>query len=149
MPVYLNGNIRRTAPKIKKTARNIRTAFKDGLILPLASGFRLLLAANTGLFIVLTLANLGDNACAGALTLEPLESAFQRLVFVYMNLRHLFSLPSHISPETTPLPRPAPCYSGWRPCPYYTAFRRVRQQVFGLVKMFLQFPLRSGKQISD
>ena len=80
------------------------TAFGES-IFPLPSGFRLLLALHTGLFIVLTLPNLGQNARARALTLKPLESAFQRFVLVDMNLRHLFSLPSHISPETTPSSR--------------------------------------------
>ena len=69
-----------------------------GSILPLPSGFGLLLAANTGLFIMFTLAYLSQNAGTSALPLEALESAIQRLVFVHMNFRHLFSLPSHISP---------------------------------------------------
>ena len=48
------------------------------------------------------LTNLSQYAGTGTLTLEALQSAFQRFVLVDMNLRHLFSLPSLISPETTP-----------------------------------------------
>ena len=54
---------------------------------------------------MLALTNLSQDARARALTLKPLESALQRFVLVDMNLRHLFSLPSHISPETTPVKR--------------------------------------------
>lgn len=47
---------------------------------------------------MLTLTNFSQNARARTLTLKTLQSTLQRLVFVDMNLRHLFSLPSHISP---------------------------------------------------
>ena len=77
-------------------------------ILPLPSGFRLLLALYAGLFIMFALTNFCQDASAGALTLKTLQRAFQRFVLVYMNLRHLFSLPSLISPETTPLARCSP-----------------------------------------
>ena len=61
-----------------------------GSILPLASGFRLLLALYTGFFVMFALTNLGQDARARALALKTLESAFQGFVFVDMNLRHCF-----------------------------------------------------------
>ena len=77
-------------------------------VLALTSGFRLLLALYAGLFIMFALTNFCQDARAGTLTLETLERAFQRFVLVDMNLRHLFSLPSLISPETTPHIRCSP-----------------------------------------
>ncbi len=47
---------------------------------------------------MLALANLLQNTAAGALTLEPLQSAFQRLIITNTNLGHLLSLLSLISP---------------------------------------------------
>ena len=93
--------------KQKKTVREIipDDLIGDGSILPLASGFRLLLALYAGLFVMFALTNFSQHPSPRTLTLKPLESAFQRLVFVDMNLRHLFSLPSRISPETAPFPR--------------------------------------------
>ena len=44
------------------------------------------------------LANLCQHARTGTLTLETLQSAFQRFVFLDSNLRHLLSLPSPLSP---------------------------------------------------
>lgn len=80
---------------LEKPPGHYRTAFqKKESILPLASGFRLLLALHAGLFIMFALTNLGQNASTGALALKTLQSAFQRFVLVDMNLRHLFSLPS-------------------------------------------------------
>ena len=74
-------------------------------ILPLTGGFSLLLAFHAGLFVMFALTDFGQHTSARTLTLKTLEGAFQRLVLVNMNLRHLFSLPSLISPETTPLAR--------------------------------------------
>ena len=83
-------------------------SFVLALVAALPSGFRLLLALYAGLFIMFALTNFCQDARAGALTLETLERAFQRFVLVDMNLRHLFSLPSLISPETTPSARCSP-----------------------------------------
>ncbi len=72
------------------------------LIAALTSGFRLLLALYAGLLIMFTLTHLGHDAGTGALTLETLESAFKRFVFLHAYFRHLFSLPSPISPGRSP-----------------------------------------------
>ena len=66
------------------------------LILTLAGRFSLLLALDAGLFIMLALANLGQHS--RALPLEALQRAFQRLVLLDPDLRHLVSLPSPLSP---------------------------------------------------
>jgi len=86
----------------KKAPSNAQSFFLPRLIAALTCGFRLLLALYAGLFIMLTLTNLGHNAGARALTLETLEGAFQRLVFLDAYFRHLFSLPSPISPWLSP-----------------------------------------------
>ena len=76
--------------------------FFFGSVAALPSGFRLLLALYAGLLIMLTLTNLGHDAGAGALALETLQSAFQGFVFLDTYFRHLFYLPSPISPWHTP-----------------------------------------------
>ena len=55
--------------------------FAFSSILALAGGFGLLLALHTGLLVVLTTTDLGEDATAGALALPSLESAFQGFVF--------------------------------------------------------------------
>ena len=75
---------------------------KGKLILALTGSFGFLLALYAGLLIMLTLANLSHNARARALALETLESALQGFVFLDSYFRHLFSLPSPISPWQSP-----------------------------------------------
>ena len=65
-------------------------------ILALAGGFGLLLALHTGLLVVLTTTDLGEDATAGALALPTLESAFQGFVFSDSDF-HFFPSP----PEPT------------------------------------------------
>ena len=67
-------------------------------ILALAGGLCFLLALHAGLFVMLALANLLDDAAAGTLALKPLQSAFQGLTVTNTDLGHLFSLLSLISP---------------------------------------------------
>ena len=111
--------------------------FQEGSILPLASGFRLLLALYAGLFVMFALTNLGQNTSTRALPLKTLKSAFQRLVFVDMNFRHLFSLPSRISPaNNTVFTAGRRHYGGWRPCSYYNAIGPSRQQIFERFRAF-------------
>ena len=50
-------------------------------IFTLPCSFRFLLALHAGLFIMLTPANLRQNAGAGAFALKPFESTLKRLVF--------------------------------------------------------------------
>ncbi len=59
-----------------------------------ASGFLLLFTLDAGLFIMLTLADLRQDAGARAFALETLQSAFQGLVFAHTNFRHTISPPS-------------------------------------------------------
>jgi len=46
---------------------------------------------------MLSLANLGDNACLSAATLETLQCAIDGFAFLDMNLRHLYFPPSEVS----------------------------------------------------
>ena len=66
------------------------------LILTLAGCFSLILALHAGLLVMLTLTDLSQHA--RALPLKALQSAFQRLVLLDPDLRHLVSLPSPLSP---------------------------------------------------
>lgn len=59
------------------------------LVLALACGFGFLLALHAGLFIMLALADLCQYTGAGALPFETLQGAFQRLVFLDSNFRHV------------------------------------------------------------
>ena len=116
------------------------------LILPLAGSFSLLLALHAGLFVVFTLANFSQHTSTCALTLKTLQSRLQRFVFVDMDFRHLFSLPSHISPGYDAVRAAStPIMGEWRPCVYYNAFCFVRQQLFHELFLFLQFVKKSGK----
>ena len=63
------------------------------LVTVLASGLRLLAALDTGALIMLSAADLRQNAGLGTAALETLERAVQRFIFLYMDFRHLFSLP--------------------------------------------------------
>ena len=64
------------------------------LIAVLARGLGLLAALDTGAFIALSLAHLGQNACLGAASLETLQSAVQGLAFLDVNFRLLYFPPS-------------------------------------------------------
>jgi hypothetical protein len=66
-------------------------------LLVLTSGLRLLATLHAGAFIMLSLANLGDNACLSAATLETLQCAIDGFAFLDMNLRHLYFPPSETS----------------------------------------------------
>jgi len=59
-----------------------------------ASGFLFLFTLDAGLLIVLALADLRQNAGAGAFTLKPLQCALQRFVFAHTNFRHSLTPPS-------------------------------------------------------
>ena len=48
---------------------------------------------DAGAFVMLSAANLRQDAGLGTATLETLQGAVQRLVFLDMNFRHLSSLP--------------------------------------------------------
>ena len=60
------------------------------LVLSLACCFRLLLALNAGLLVVLTLAKIGQDVRPCALTLEAAESTVQRLALFYLDFCHDF-----------------------------------------------------------
>ena len=60
------------------------------LVLSLACCFRLLLALNAGLLVVLTLAKIGQDVRPCALTLEATESTVQRLALFYLDFCHDF-----------------------------------------------------------
>ena len=57
---------------------------------------------------MLSLANLGDNACLSAATLETLQCAVDGFAFLDMNLRHLYFPPSGAAGR--PLPRKGHSY---------------------------------------
>ena len=59
-------------------------------ILALAGSLCLLLALHAGLFVMLALTHLLQNAAAGALALEPLQSALQRFVLTKTYLGHCY-----------------------------------------------------------
>ena len=61
-------------------------------ILALSGGFCLLLALYAGLFVMLTSADLCEDAAASALSLPSLESAFQGFVFTDSDF-HFFPSP--------------------------------------------------------
>ena len=63
------------------------------LSLVLTGSFRLLITLQAGADVMLALLNFSDDALLGAATLKATQSAFQRLVFLNANFRHLFSLP--------------------------------------------------------
>ena len=54
----------------------------------LASGLGLFTALNAGALVVLTLANLGQNARLGATALKALECVLQGLAVLHMDFRH-------------------------------------------------------------
>ena len=75
-------------------------SFKLSLIetlLVLASSLRLLATLHAGALIMLSLADLGDDASLGAATLETLQSAVDGLAVLNMDLRHLYFPPSEVS----------------------------------------------------
>jgi hypothetical protein len=63
------------------------------LVAVLASSLRLLAALDTGALVMLSAADLSQNAGLGTAALETLERAVQRFIFLDMDFRHLFSLP--------------------------------------------------------
>ena len=63
------------------------------LVLALPCRLSLLLTLNTGLLVMLALANLGQNAGPGTLALETLESALKGFVFPNADFRHCFPSP--------------------------------------------------------
>ena len=63
-------------------------------VLALTGRLSLLLALHAGLFVMLALTNLRDNAGARALPLESPQSTFQGFILTNTDLRHLVSLPS-------------------------------------------------------
>ena len=65
---------------------------QPALILALSGGFCLLLALYAGLFVMLTSADLREDAAASALSLPSLESAFQGFVFTDSDF-HFFPSP--------------------------------------------------------
>ena len=79
------------------------------LIFALTSSFRFLLTLYRRLFVVLALANLGDNAVPGAGSLKTLKSRIQRFVFTNADFCHLLFPPFaacgakvfYISPQCT------------------------------------------------
>ena len=80
-----------------RTSRCGTFAFLVETLLVLTSGLRLLATLHAGAFIMLSLANLGDNACLSAATLETLQCAIDGFAFLDMNLRHLYFPPSETS----------------------------------------------------
>ena len=65
----------------------------ETLVAVLASSLRLLATLDAGALVMLSAADLSQDASLSAATLKTLQSAIQRLVFLNMNFRHLFSLP--------------------------------------------------------
>ena len=63
------------------------------LVLSLACCFRLLLALNAGLLVVLTLAKIGQDIRPCALTLEATKGAVQGLAFLHSDFCHFFFPP--------------------------------------------------------
>ena len=94
------------------------------LILALAGCFHLFLTLYTGLFVVLTLANLSQDTRTGALTLEPLKSAFQRFIFLHTDFRHLYP------PLRTSRLSVRRLHGGWRPYIDYSAGRLIASTGF-------------------
>ena len=70
--------------------REDRGMAQDRSILALAGGFRLLLALDAGLLIMLTLADFRQNAGPGTLPFEALQRAFQRFILFHTDFRHSF-----------------------------------------------------------
>ena len=100
---------------------------------------------------MLTLTNLGHNAGARALTLETLEGAFQRLVFLDAYFRHLFSLPSPISPWLSPFTRRmATVYILYRVCVntsthYFVFLYTKRDAMYQAMLSFIFVPPNTWK----
>ena len=69
----------------------------ETLILVLASSLGLLATLHAGALIMLTLADLCDDAGLGAAALETLQSAVDGLALFDMDLRHLYFPPSEVS----------------------------------------------------
>ena len=91
--------------KKQKQPRVNGTVFLRRSILTLTRSLSLLLALYAGLFVMLTLTHLGENAGARALPFKTLQSAFQGLILFYSDLRHFFPLPSPHSPWLSPYTR--------------------------------------------
>ncbi len=82
------GDIAKPSPDGEGGRGSLRSRSQS--ILALTGGLCFLLALDAGLFVMLALANLLQDAAAGALTLEPFESALQRLVITDTNLGHCY-----------------------------------------------------------
>ena len=110
-------------PPVYKTSplNNIR-GLSLVLILTLAGCFSLLLALHAGLFVMLALANLLNDACACALALKPLQSALQRLVFADSYLGHCYPSSRSSRLDISRLRR-----TDGEPYCYYIAFQGLRQ----------------------
>ncbi len=78
----------------QKNAPALRQGTPFPSVFAFARRFRFLLALHARLFIMLTLANFGNNARAGTLPLEPPQSTFEGFVLTNTDLRHRLSLPS-------------------------------------------------------
>ena len=80
-------------PNKQKTTRSRVVLCIQLLVLSLACCFRLLLALNAGLLVVLTLAKIGQDIRPCALTLEATEGAVQGLAFLDSDFCHFFFPP--------------------------------------------------------
>ena len=74
-------------------------------VLALTGSLCFFLALYAGLFIMLALANFCQNACAGALTLEPLQRAFQGFILADTYLGHCYPSPRSSRLNLTPARR--------------------------------------------
>ena len=76
-----------------QTAQVVLFSWKRKSILALPCCLSFLLALDTGLLVMLTLANLGQYAGPGTLALKTLESALKGFVFPNADFRHCFPSP--------------------------------------------------------
>ena len=98
----------------------------DRLPFAFPRGFRLLLALDAGLLVMLTLPDFLENATAGTLPLKPFERTFQGLIFTDTNLRHFY-------PSSRSKKRLSPASQTDRsakPWCYYSRKGDVRQSFF-------------------
>ena len=110
-------------PSCQETGRDVRRKS----VLALACSLCFLLALDAGLLIMLALANLLNDACAGALTLKTLQSALQRFVLADAYLGHCYPSSRSSRLDISRLRR-----TDGEPYYYYIAFHTLRQWINGI-----------------
>ena len=107
----------------------LRYFFRQALfILALSGCFRLLFALHAGLFVVFSLAKLGEDAGTGGCTLKATKCAVQGLAFLNSDFCHLYPSPPSVNTNAV-----------WEQFPKNTNILKIIQYFLRYVKRFFRF----------